>query len=132
METSIKTQKVPQSYNELFAQGDEARKAFFDRNRHNLNGYSILMLRKQYRKGGTIHKEVSVRITDKDAIQIYYELADRNGSSKYTIQTTSWGALTLDEIEPYMQAYQRAIDTVKWMEAFDWETADILLDDVEL
>ena len=122
--------KQPVSYDALL-KDEAAKKAFFDRNRHTMNGYIIQMVRRQYHKGGQIFKDARVFCTDKNAIQIYTEHEDLR-TSKYTIQTTSWGALTLEELKPYMDAYQRAIDTVKWMEAFDWEAADILLDDVEL
>lgn len=119
--------KNPVSYNALLE--DEAKKnAFFARNKYTVNGYKILMLRKQYHKGGAIHNDVSIWKGDRDDIDIYYDIE----KGAYTIQTTSWGALTLEELNPLMEKYRRAIAAVKWMQAFDWNTADILLDDVEL
>ena len=117
-----------------FTLTDSNREQVWDACSHNINGYVATLYKKRY-KSGRIYCNASITQSELGA-QIVADdmhcfLYDSEGNEnkcpvKYTIQTTSYGALPIDEIEKVMRKLQVAIDTVKWLEAYDWNTAPFI------
>lgn len=92
-------------------------------NTHVVNGYTVFLIRERCErlKGGEVYRHISIFPPPKFP-QIYDEAQNDN----YTIQTTSWGALPIAEIEAVIDRYKKAVKTVKWLQKFNWETTDIV------
>lgn len=89
-------------------------------NTHDVNGYSVFLIRERL-KGGGFFRHISILPPPK-----FPQIINAAQNDNYTIQTSSWGALPIAEIEAVIDRYKKAVKTVKWLQKFNWETTDIV------
>lgn len=106
------------------------RAKFFLNNSYTVNDYNITLFRRQYSEDGELFRCARI-FSPIDGVDIYF-VGDglESKDDDFTIQTTSWGALTISEMEKVMERYRIAMETVKWLNAFDWNKTDILFDNL--
>lgn len=91
-------------------------------NTYNVNGYTIFLMREKLAGEGAYFRIRQI-YPSPEAVRIS---VPAHGDD-YTIQTTSWGSLSIEEIEKKIKLYQNAIKTVKWLKKFDWNKTDIII-----
>lgn len=121
----------------VFTLNDTNREQVYNKVCKIVNGYKIVLYRKRNIEKGreSFTRYVNIESQSELGVNIYsnnlYFHYDENriyvqDPIKYTIQTTSYGALSVSEIESYMRKMKVAVDTVKWLENYDWSTAPII------
>lgn len=91
-------------------------------NTYTVHGYTLFLIREQLTKG---YLKVQQIYPPQGYPQITIPFYD---DEPYKVQTTSWGALPVDEINDVIKRYQTAVKVVKWLEKFNWDKTDIITD----
>ena len=98
-----------------------------------INGYKVIRFKRKHKDGFCAMQvrmveqpEHGATIYADDWNFHYHDKECIQDKPTYRIQTTSYGALAIPEIEKVIQKLQVAIATVKELESFDWDNAYII------
>ena len=93
-----------------------------------MNGYTLRIYRELFTEGGRAYPKVEVY---NPYVKGDYNVSICNHAAineiALRVQTTSWGALSVPELEKVLEKYRKAIEVCNYVNQINWDEVPILM-----
>ncbi|MBQ3690071.1 MAG: hypothetical protein II937_09500 [Bacteroidales bacterium] len=99
-----------------------------NRNTYIVNGYKFFLVRRMYLNGNVRNEFYNNTPLSANLPSIGKRCIDyRTGEEEYVIGCIGCGSMNPSELQYTIGKYQMALETIEWLNGFDWNKTDIIV-----